>query len=467
MRPRGRRSVPKTRTRSSKKIGSYFARSSGEIAELNSGVPRLTSYLSFSPPALLIRGRDEGPTEEEGDPITKKSKSAPFSNSDDDTILTIMRSKRSTNGGPSEHTSQDKTEKLQMDRPSTEATETARDAEKEMAIEASASDKTTPLITPTSYFKSEKGPATKFEPEVFSLKNMDSVTSRSITQLTAIQSFYSSHIEKLTQQINADAVVAKWSEAFFNVLKADFEIYRKLEKAKARTAVAHTLSTERTKTEVLAANLTEAEGRIKSFEAEVPSLHSKAELANLAQVEAKLKEQEFQNVVAEIRLAFIIHNRAGGEGNEAKKPEVKAKLETHSLQHRLDPSNEVTLDLHSDYHKLMKAHIELTLRLADGKKLKIRYLRKVNILSAESYKFVLENREFDGHMEVVMPDQFDEQKGIERDHYSVGYYMQKLRDEINIVYPTDVLRMLDEENNGPSTSAPIGREIILVSDLPE
>ncbi|PON38889.1 hypothetical protein PanWU01x14_309150, partial [Parasponia andersonii] len=74
-----------------------------------------------------------------------------------------------------------------------------------------------------------------------------------------------------------------------------------------------------------------------------------------------------------------------------------------------------------------------------------------------------ENREFEGHTEMVTPDQFDEQKGVERDHYSIKNYMQQLGDEINIVYPTDVLKMLNEEKDGPSTSAAVAKEIVLTS----
>ncbi|PON55788.1 hypothetical protein PanWU01x14_185970, partial [Parasponia andersonii] len=99
-------------------------------------------------------------------------------------------------------------------------------------------------------------------------------------------------------------------------------------------------------------------------------------------------------------------------------------------------------------------------RLTDAEKLKTRYQRQVDVLSAESYRSGWENREFEGHAEVVMPDQFDEQKGVERDHYSVRHYMQQLGDEINIVYPTDVLKMLDEEKDGPSKFASIAKEIV-------
>ncbi|PON40059.1 hypothetical protein PanWU01x14_300020, partial [Parasponia andersonii] len=99
-------------------------------------------------------------------------------------------------------------------------------------------------------------------------------------------------------------------------------------------------------------------------------------------------------------------------------------------------------------------------------KLKVRYQRHVDILSAESYRSGWENREFEGHAEVVMPDQFDEQKGVERDHYSVRYYMQQLGDEINIVYPDDVLKILDEVKDGPSISASVARDCP-ASGLPE
>ncbi|PON32875.1 hypothetical protein PanWU01x14_357540, partial [Parasponia andersonii] len=76
-------------------------------------------------------------------------------------------------------------------------------------------------------------------------------------------------------------------------------------------------------------------------------------------------------------------------------------------------------------------------------------------------------REFKGHAEVVTPDQFDEQKGVERDHYSVKYYMQQIRDGINITYSADVLKMLAAEKNRPSTCASIAKELIPISGLPD
>ncbi|PON74711.1 hypothetical protein PanWU01x14_047700, partial [Parasponia andersonii] len=106
-------------------------------------------------------------------------------------------------------------------------------------------------------------------------------------------------------------------------------------------------------------------------------------------------------------------------------------------------------------------------RLADAEKLKIRYQRKVDVLSAESYRSGWENREFEGHAEVVTPDQFDEQKDIERDHYSIKHYMQHLGDEISITYSADVLKMLAAEKDGPSTSASGAKEIIPIFGLPD
>ncbi|PON71078.1 hypothetical protein PanWU01x14_075170 [Parasponia andersonii] len=104
-------------------------------------------------------------------------------------------------------------------------------------------------------------------------------------------------------------------------------------------------------------------------------------------------------------------------------------------------------------------------RLADADKLKTRYQRQVDVLSAESYRSGWENREFEGHAEVVTPDQFDNQKGVERDHYSVKHYMQQLGDEISITYPADVLKMLAAEKEGPSTSASGAIELVPASGL--
>ncbi|PON51059.1 hypothetical protein PanWU01x14_219170, partial [Parasponia andersonii] len=102
-------------------------------------------------------------------------------------------------------------------------------------------------------------------------------------------------------------------------------------------------------------------------------------------------------------------------------------------------------------------------RLVEVEKQKTRYQRQVDVLSVESYRSGSENREFEDHTEMVMPDHFDEQKGIERDHYSVKYYMQQLRDEINIAYLVDMLKLLTVEKDGPSTSASIAKELILIS----
>ena len=106
-------------------------------------------------------------------------------------------------------------------------------------------------------------------------------------------------------------------------------------------------------------------------------------------------------------------------------------------------------------------------RLADAEKLKLRYQRQVDVLSAESYRSGWENWEYEGHPEVVTPDQFDEQKGVERDQYVIGHYMQQMGDTINIVYPADVMKMLDEEAGGPSTSAAGGGELVPVPNPAE
>ncbi|PON46606.1 hypothetical protein PanWU01x14_250360, partial [Parasponia andersonii] len=91
----------------------------------------------------------------------------------------------------------------------------------------------------------------------------------------------------------------------------------------------------------------------------------------------------------------------------------------------------------------------------------------MDVLFVESYRSGWENREFEGHVEVVTSDQFDEQKGIERDHYFVKHYMQQLGDDINIVYLTDVLKMFNEEKDRPSTSVSVAKEIVLASGLLE
>ncbi|PON40415.1 hypothetical protein PanWU01x14_297350, partial [Parasponia andersonii] len=231
-------------------------------------------------------------------------------------------------------------------------------------------------------------------------------------------------------------------------------------------------------------------------EAEADKLaHSEA--AKLAQDELRVKEQELQSVGAEMELAFIARDRAVEDAKEVRKAEAIAKLEAHSLRRRLYWSNEVNRYLFLDHKNQMGAHVEMSRthgedlagintflvdlsqrqvelrlavlkdRLADAEKLKTRYQRQVDILSAESYRSGWENREFESHAEVVTPDQYDDQKGVERDHYSIKHYMQQLGDEISITYPADVLKMLAAEKDRPSTSASGAIELISASGPPD
>ncbi|PON77321.1 hypothetical protein PanWU01x14_029400 [Parasponia andersonii] len=180
-----------------------------------------------------------------------------------------------------------------------------------------------------------------------------------------------------------------------------------------------------------------------------------------------------------MRLAFIAHDQAVEDAKEARKTEAAAKLEAHALQRRLDQSHEVNRYLFLDYKNLMGAQVEMSRkhcedlaginsllvdlsqrqaelrlaalkdRLVDAEKLKTRYQRQVDVLSAESYRSGWENREFENHAEVVTLNQFDDQKSIERDHYSVKHYMQQLGDEIRITYLANVLEMLAAKKMGP------------------
>ncbi|PON62980.1 hypothetical protein PanWU01x14_134270 [Parasponia andersonii] len=115
-------------------------------------------------------------------------------------------------------------------------------------------------------------------------------------------------------------------------------------------------------------------------------------------------------------LAFIARDRAVEDAKEARKAEVTAKLEAHSLQRRLDRSHEVNRYLFLVHKNLMGAQVEMSCkhsedlagintllvdlsqqqaelrlvalkyRLADAEKLKTRYQRQVDVLSAESYR---------------------------------------------------------------------------------
>lgn len=305
--------------------------------------------------------------------------------------------------------------------------------------------------------------------------------------MSAVQSFYASRVATLTRQLDERAAAAERNGVALSVLRADFDLFRSLE-----DSLAQAWSTERAASEKLSRKLAKAEGKLESLEAEVPGLRAQAELVGLVRAEAELKEQERLTAIAEMGLATVDRDRAIDDAKEARKAEAKAKLEAHSLQRRLDRSNEVIDSLHLEYYGLLKSHVELTClqreelvgtndlladlsqrqaelrmaalrdRLTDAEKLKKRYQRQVDVLCAESYMSGWENREFEGHPEVVTPDQFDGQKDVEKDHYSVGYYMQRLGSEIDITYPADVLKMLDEEKDGPSASAFAGKELVPV-----
>ncbi|PON59290.1 hypothetical protein PanWU01x14_160390 [Parasponia andersonii] len=113
-------------------------------------------------------------------------------------------------------------------------------------------------------------------------------------------------------------------------------------------------------------------------------------------------------------LAFIARDQAVENAKEARKAEAAAKLEAHALQRRLDRSHEVNRYLFLDHKNLMGAQVEMSRkhcedlaginsllvdllqrqaelrlaalkdRLADAEKLKTRYQRQVDVLSAES-----------------------------------------------------------------------------------
>ncbi|PON35361.1 hypothetical protein PanWU01x14_336940 [Parasponia andersonii] len=328
-------------------------------------------------------------------------------------ILIALLALAGSDTAPSERVDQDKTEKLQPDGSSSEvvarAAEAAANAPPPVAAKGALRDALSSITSTPHHFRSVKrsywrgekgeGPAAKFELEVLSLEN-----------LAVIQSFYSSYVGELTGLLNARAMVVEQREVTLAALRVDFDLYWSQEEARVSTAVAHALSTER--------------ARYKDW---LPGWPRQRERSSLSKLRFRVCAQR---------------PRAVDEAKEASKAETKAKLKAYSLQCRLDQSNEVIRYLYLGHYKLMEAHVEqtckhsedladintllinLSQRLADAEKLKIRYQRQVNILSTESYRSGWENREFDGHVEVVTPDQFDEQMGVERDHYSVGYYMQ-------------------------------------------
>ncbi|PON71092.1 hypothetical protein PanWU01x14_075310 [Parasponia andersonii] len=110
----------------------------------------------------------------------------------------------------------------------------------------------------------------------------------------------------------------------------------------------------------LAARLVRHEELVaKLAEAEAGRL-AQSKGAKLAQDELRVKEQDLQNEGAEMGLVFITRDRAIDDAQEARKAEAKAKLKAHSLQRRLDRSNEVNRHFCLDHKKLMRAHAELS-----------------------------------------------------------------------------------------------------------
>ncbi|PON56063.1 hypothetical protein PanWU01x14_184220, partial [Parasponia andersonii] len=253
-------------------------------------------------------------------------------------------------------------------------------------------------------------------------------------QLSAIQSFYSAHVRDLTEELSSRSTLAKRSEAALIELRSDFDAYRGLEEARVSSTVAHAMSVERARSEELAARLAQAEA----------NRLAQSEAARLAQGELRIKEQELQSAGAEMGLAFIARDQAIKDAKEARKAKAAAKLDAHALQQRLDRSHEVNRYLFLDHKNLMGAQVEISSKhctdlaginsllvdlsqrqaelrlaalkdkLADAEKLKARYQKQVDVLSAESYRSGWENREFENHAEEVTPDQFDDQKGVER-----------------------------------------------------
>ncbi|PON60030.1 hypothetical protein PanWU01x14_155440 [Parasponia andersonii] len=304
--------------------------------------------------------------------------------------------------------------------------------------------------------------------------------------MSAIRSFHSDRVKGLIEELNSRTTLAERCKAALAELRSDFDLYRGLEEARVSSAVAHALSVEKVRSEELATKLARSEAD--------NAAHSEA--ARLAQGELRIKERELQSAGAEMGLAFIARDNAIEDAKEARKAEAVAKLEAHALQRRLERSHEVNRRLFTDHKSLMVARVEasrkhcadldginsllldlsqrqaelrvaaLKDRLADAEKLKIKYQKQVDVFSAEGYRSGWENREFENHAEVVTPDQFDDQKGVERDNYSIRHYMQQLENEITIIYPVDVLEMLAAEKDGPSTSAPDATAITPAANPP-
>ncbi|PON32132.1 hypothetical protein PanWU01x14_363940, partial [Parasponia andersonii] len=125
----------------------------------------------------------------------------------------------------------------------------------------------------------------------------------------------------LTEELNSRSALVEHSETALAELRTDFNLYRSLDEARVSSAVAHALSVERVRCEKLATRLAMAEA----------DRLAQSEAARLAQNELKVKEQELQSTGTEIRLAFIARDRTVDDTKEARKAEVKAKLEAHSL----------------------------------------------------------------------------------------------------------------------------------------
>ncbi|PON46335.1 hypothetical protein PanWU01x14_252220 [Parasponia andersonii] len=278
------------------------------------------------------------------------------------------------------------------------------------------------------------------------------LASRGEAMMSAIRSFHSDRVKGLIEELNSRTALAERCKAALAELRSDFDSYQGLEEARVSSAVAHALSVEKARSEELAAKLARSEAD--------SAAHSEA--ARLAQGELRIKERELQSAGAEMGLAFIARDNAIEDAKEARKAEAVAKLEAHALQRRLERSHEINRHLFTDHKSLMVARVEASRKHCadlDGiNSLLLDLSQRQAELRVAALKDRLrsgwENREFENHAEVVTPDQFDDQKGVERDNYSIRHYMQQLENEITIIYPADVLEMLAAEKDGPSTSAP-------------
>ncbi|PON47432.1 WAT1-related protein [Parasponia andersonii] len=289
-----------------------------------------------------------------GREITELSGGAPRLNDDDRATLTLLRRRRSAHSGPPRGDAPPPSvadgAPSGAGLPSVTATTAsgACPAGREGALTTSGAGPYSPGVSNAQ----KEGPAAEPELEALSSENVELVTKRTFAQLAAIQSFYSSRVRDMTEELSSRSALAERSEAALVELRSDFDLYQSLEEARVNSAVAHTLSVEKTRHEEMAVRLAEAEADKLA--------HSEA--ARLAQ--NKLKRQ------AELRLAALKDRLADVEKLKTRHQRQKSVERDHySIKHYMQQlRDEISITYPADMLKKLAAEKEEPSTSASGAK---------------------------------------------------------------------------------------------------